>query len=198
MPQTTRDYIKQVRVIAITRGLIMGVALVAASIFSYYLITALTTSDSVIVFGPYFFAVVLPLILTVIFCISMRAKLGGYWEFKQAVTAIYIMFLACYIVLTIGRDIIFARFIEPDMIQKTEAVMIRVKGEMMKAQGAKPADIKKGIDDLRKEFDTSNTQDTGDLTTGFIINLLMLFVVAVIFGAIYKKPYPYTLQVNQE
>lgn len=193
-----QNFNRQLRINAIIKGLILGVILLASSIFSYYLITQFTTTPWIIVTGPYFCAIIFPLIITIIFCIDMRRRLGGYWEFKQAVTAIFIMFLTCYVLLTIGRDIIFFRYVEPDMMQKTAAVMLKVRIESLKMGGASQAEINSQIVELRKEFELERSLDVGELIQSFVINLIMLFLLAVIFGAIYKKPPPYTLQVNTD
>jgi hypothetical protein len=178
---------------SIIKGIILGVILLAGSIFSYYLITSLTQTPWLIIFGPYFFAILVPLFATIGFCMDMRRRLGGYWSLRQAVTAIFIMFITCYVLLSIGRDLVFARVIEPDMAPKTEAVMIRVKGQALKAGGASDAEVKTQITDLKKEFTTDNSTDAGTIIQSYLFNFIMLFALAVIFGAIFKKPAPYVV-----
>src|ERR1700744_512768 len=92
---------KELRTNAIIKGVILGVVLLASSIFSYYLITALTKTSWLIITGPYFFSILIPVILTALFCFDMRKSQGGYWGFKQSVTAIFIMFMVCYGILAV-------------------------------------------------------------------------------------------------
>jgi hypothetical protein len=188
----------QLRKSAIIKGLILGVILLAGNIFSYYLITSLTQTPWLIIFGPYFFAILLPLLVTIGFCMDMRRRLGGYWSLRQAVTAVFIMFIACYILLSIGRDLVFAKVVEPDMQSKTEVVMIRVKGQALKAGGASPAEIKRQLTDLKKDFTLDNSTDVGTIIQSYLFNILMLFALAVIFGAIFKKPAPYVLVAESD
>jgi len=183
----------RLRKIAIIKGLMLGGVLLAGSIFSYYLITSLTQTPWLIIFGPYFFAILLPILVTIGFCMDMRRRLGGYWSLRQAVTAIFIMFITCYILLAIGRDLVFAKVVEPNMQPKTEAVMLRVKGQALKAGGASQAEIKSQLTDLKKEFTIDNSVDVGTIIQSYLFNILMLFALAVIFGAIFKKPAPYVL-----
>jgi len=69
----TNDNInKQLRTNAIIKGVILGVVLLASSIFSYYLITALTKTSWLIITGPYFFSILVPVILTAFFCMDMQ------------------------------------------------------------------------------------------------------------------------------
>ena len=183
---------------AIIKGLILGVILLAGSIFSYHLITSFTQTPWLIVFGPYFFAILLPLFVTIGFCMDMRRRLGGYWSLRQAITAVFIMFITCYILLSIGRDLVFAKTIEPNMQPKTEAVMLRVKAQALKAGGASQTEINKQIAELKKEFTMDNSSDVGTIIQSYLINFLMLFVVAIIFGAIFKKPAPYVLVEDKD
>lgn len=189
---------KQLRINAVIKGLVLGVILLAASIFSYYFITTLTKTMWLIVAGPYFFAIIIPLAVTIVFCRDMRKKLGGYWDFRQSITAVFIMFLTCYVLLTIGRDLVFAKLVEPDMAQKTAAVMLNVKTEALKMQHASQKEIDSQITELRKEFDMQKTMGAADFIQTFIINILMLFMLSIIFGAIFKKQPPHNLQANRD
>jgi Protein of unknown function (DUF4199) len=193
----TEDNInKQLRINAIIKGVILGVVLLASGIFSYYLITAFTKTSWLIITGPYFFSILVPIILTSFFCIDMRKKLGGYWGFKQSVTAIFIMFMVCYGILTIGRDLVFAKLIEPNMAQKTQAVMINVRAEQLKIAGASQTEINNQLTELKKEFNTY--PGVFSIVQDYITNIIFLFAIAVVFAAIFKKEPPYTVEIVTE
>jgi Protein of unknown function (DUF4199) len=189
---------RQLRINAIIKGLILGVIVLASSIFSYYFITGITKTMLLIVACPYFFAIIVPLILTLFFSVDMRKKLGGYWSFKQAVTSIFIMFLVCYAILTIGRDFIFAKLVEPNMTQKTEAVMLNVNAESLKMQGASQKEINSQITERRKEFDTQESTGLGTIVQSYIINTILLFVIAMVFASILKKEPRFAPDVDKD
>src|ERR1700758_4703041 len=107
------------------RGLILGVVLLAVSILSFYILTSDTGNAWLIVFSPIIFSVFIPILIVLVFCFNLRKNIGGYWTFRQAVTGIFIMFAISYAIQVIGRDVVFARVVEPDMISKTQASMIR-------------------------------------------------------------------------
>jgi hypothetical protein len=195
---TAKDFNRRLRTNAIIKGLILGVILLAGSIFSYYLITSLTQKPWLIVFGPYFFAILLPLFVTIGFCMDMRRRLGGYWSLRQAITAIFIMFITCYILLSIGRDLIFAKTIEPDMQAKTQLAMVSVRTQALKAGGASQTEINNQVAELKKGFTMDNSADAGSIIQNYVINFLMLFVVAIIFGAVFKKPSSYELVIEKD
>jgi len=183
---------KQLRTNAIIKGVILGVVLLASSIFSYYLITSLTKASWLIIAGPYFFSVLIPVILTSLFCVDMRKKECGYWGFKASVTAIFIMFMVCYGILTAGRDLIFAKLVEPDMAQKTQAVMLNVRAGQLKISGASQTEINNQLTELKKQFAT--TPGVGSLIQDYITNIIFLFAIAVVFGAIFKREPPYVIE----
>ena len=189
---------KQLRKDAIIKGIILGAIVLTLSIFSFYFITGLTKNMSLIVGGPYIFSVILPVTITTLFCMNMRKKIGGYWTFRQAVTGIFIMFLISYAILTIGRDLVFAKFIKPDMVQKTEAVMLNVRYQSLKMSGASDKEIKSQEDELRKEIELQKNPGVMPIVQNYMINMIMLFVLAIIFAAIFKKEPPYIIETPVE
>jgi len=190
--QTSKNISKQLRTNAISKGVILGVVLLASSIFSYYLITSLTKVSWLIIAGPYFFSVLIPVVLTSLFCVDMRKREGGYWGFKQSVTAIFIMFMVSYGILSIGRDLVFAKLVEPNMAQKTQAVMINVRAEQLKIAGAGQTEIDKQLTELKKEF--AVTPGVGSIIQDYITNIIFLFAIAVVFAAIFKREPPYVIE----
>jgi hypothetical protein len=166
------------------RGLILGVVLLAVSILSFYMLTADTGSAWLIVFSPIIFSVFIPIVIVLLFCFNLRKNIGGYWTFRQAVTGIFIMFVLSYVIQVIGRDVVFARVIEPDMVSKTQTAMLKATTTMLKKGGADQATIDQNI-------------TVGSIIQGYIITVIFLFVFAVIFGAILKKnPPEYEAQNN--
>jgi len=181
---------KQLRKQAIIKGVLLGFIILSLSIFSFYFITGIAPTMALIVAGPYFFSVIIPIAVTVMFCLNIRSKIGGYWSFKQSVTGIFIMFLISYAVLTVGRDLIFAKFIEHNMASKTEAVMLNVRTTSLKMSGASSKEIASQITELKKEFEGQRSPGILPVVQNYMINIIMLFVLAILFGAIFKKEQP--------
>jgi hypothetical protein len=178
---------KQLRKQAITNGLILGVALSALSIFSFYLMTAMGVSVIFVTAGPLIFSVVLPIILAVVLCFNLRKKIGGYWNFKQAATGIFIMFLTAFVVEFVVRDMLFAKVIEPTMVQKTETAMVNTVTSVLEKSKASQEEIDKKIEDIQKQFDEQKNVSIGKQIQGVGINIIFMFVLAVMFAAMFKK-----------
>ena len=183
----TAEKSKRIRKSAIIKGVILGVIFLSLNIFSYYFITGITKTTWLIVAGSFFFSIIIPVIVVIFLCINMRKKVGGYWDFKQATTGIFTMFLISYVILYIGRDMVFAKFIEPNMVKKTELVMLDVKARSLAMQGRTQSQINAQVDDMRKGFDSQGSPGIGTILQGFIINIIFLFVIALVFGSIFKK-----------
>jgi hypothetical protein len=175
---------------AIIKGLLLGVIVVALSIFSFYFITRLTQNPLFILIVIFLCATLLPVIISIFFALDMRRKIGGYWGLRHAITGIFLMFLISYAILTIGRDFIFAKLIEPYMAGKVKTVMIDVKQSRLMAQGA-PADVVKSqIADLKKDLAAPVNLTVIDILNDYLKTIILLFAIAVVFAAVLKKENP--------
>lgn len=180
------------------RGLLLGCILFAVSIISYYFLIDVEGPWWSPLAASFGLGILVPLLLVVLFVYKLRQSIGGYWKFRDAVTGIFFLLLASYIVLTIGRDVIFAHVIEPDMLHKTELAMIRSTTAALQHQKATPAQIDAKIADTKKQFDISKNETTGSIIQGVIFTILFLFLLAVVFAAIFRREPPYTIERVEE
>jgi hypothetical protein len=178
---------QRIKINAVKSGLLLGLILTALSIFSYYFITAITTSPVLFVAGPIIFSVFIPIFLVVLFCFSDRKKIGGYWTFKQATTSIFIMFLTAYLIQFVGKDLIFNRVIAPDNVQKTQTAAINAKAAILKQRGNSQKVVDKSIAELKTDFNQQKNITVGSTIQGIVISVLFVFLFAVIFGSLFKK-----------
>lgn len=175
---------------AFIKGLLLGVVGLALGIFSFYFITTMTDSMWLIIGIPMLISIILPIVIAVFFMLDLRKEIGGYWIFKQAVTGAFIMFFAAYLVSAIGRDLIFAKLIEPQMAQKTGEAVINATTKMLEASGADQSVIDEKIGGAQKALDAQTHTTIGKTIQGIIISILFVFVFALIYAAIFKKERP--------
>jgi len=185
MPEKNID--SQIRKNGFIKGLLLGFIILMLSICSYYFIIDIAKEPWEDLLGPYIFSMIIPLLLIVFFALDIRKKLGGWWSFKQAVTGTFIMIFTSYVILTIGRDFIFAKAIEPNMIQKLETAMLNSSTSMYKKQGLSQAQINSQIAERKQGFEGQKDVSTGIIIQNFIINTMLLFVLAIILGALFKR-----------
>lgn len=188
---------KDTRKSAIYSGLTLGLASFVLGVVVYYIIIA-SASMFVISAVPIFISVILPIIIASMLGLDLRKKAGGYWTLKQATTAMFIMFAVSYVVSTVARDAIFVKLIEPDMVQKTETAVINATTAMMEKSGTEQAVIDSRAEDMRKKFEEQKNVSIGKTIMGMGTSVILLFVVALIFGAFLKKEPPMFTTVDPE
>jgi hypothetical protein len=189
---------QKIKINGIKSGLLLGLILTALGIFSFYFITVMAKSAMLFLIGPSIFSLIIPIILVVLFCFDARKRIGGYWDFKQATTGIFIMFFTAYMFQTIGRDLIFAKLIEPDMVQKTQAAAINATTSMMQKAHIPQAQIDKNVANIQKDFNDQKNVSTGKIVQSIAITIIFIFVLAIVFGAFFKRELPvYTSSIDE-
>ncbi len=127
--------------------------------------------------------------LVIFFSLELRKKMGGYWTFKEALSAIFIMFVSSGLITYIFTTI-FAKWIEPDysrtMITLTEQSTLK----MFESMGMDQDTIDKSTTDLREKLEAQFNPGIKEAFTTFGIMVIFNFVGALIFAAIFKKNKP--------
>jgi hypothetical protein len=178
------------------KGVFLGLIVLVLSIFSFYFILANATSPILVLAIPFFCSYIIPLIISVFFILDIRKKASGYLTFKQVVTGAFIMFFVNFAILTIGRDLVFVKVFEPDMIKQTEAAMITSSRVSYKQQKFPRAETDSRIAELKKGFDDENNMTAFETFSGYLTTIILLFVLAVIFAAAFKKDPPILLETD--
>jgi len=192
------DLQQKIKVNSFKSGLILGIILLVLGILSFYFIVGMATSFLMIIIVPILFSFIIPIVLVVLICFDLRKKIGGYWNFRQATTGIFIMFFVAYLVQYVGKDIIFAKFVEPNMIQKTQDAMMDATSTMMEKAGTEQGQIDEKKAEIQKQFDAQKEVTVGKIIQGIAISIILMFVLALIFGALFKKDPPLFADSNYE
>jgi hypothetical protein len=179
----------QIKKNGLISGLVLGAVLFVLGLFAYYIMIS-ATSFWTVVLVPGLVAFIVPVVISIFMSLDMRKKIGGYWSLKQATTGIFIMFIMCFVVQTIARDAIFAKFIEPDMVTKTENAIIDATTSKMESSGVEQSKIDDQTAKMHKQFDDQKNVTIGKRIQGYGVSIVLLFVLALIFGAIFKKEPP--------
>lgn len=174
----------------LSSGLLLGLALLVLGIIAYYILISAQAAVWLIVVVPIVFTMLIPIGIAVYFTIDLRKKVGGYWNFRQATTGIFIMFLVAFAIQYVGRDLLFAKFIEPDMVVKMQDAVVKSTASMMEKAGADQTKIDEKIDDIQKQFDSQKDQTIGSTIQGLATSVIFVFIIALIFGGIFKKEKP--------
>jgi hypothetical protein len=178
---------QQIRKNAITSGLIYGIIVLVLNILSFYFITTMTTSFVLMLVSPIVLSIAIPLLIIVFFCLDLRKKIGGFWTLRQATTGAFIIVFTAFIVSTIGKDLIFIKLIEPNMIEKTQDAMMSATRSLMEKSGNDQSQIDEKMADVKKKFDDQKNLSTGKIIEGYAITIVFLFIFALILGAVFKR-----------
>ena len=173
---------------SLINGLILGLVLLSFNIISFYLITTVVKSPLGVIAVPYLFSIILPIPCAIILCYKLRLQMKWEWDFRIATSGIFIMFLAAYLIVFIGRDQIFARVIEPQMSTKIENVLLDATPVALKKSGATAQQIAEKQKLIKDQFETQNKVTVGQEIESQLISIIFIFVIALIFGALFKKP----------
>jgi len=178
---------KRIKINGVKNGVLLGLILLTLSIFSFYFITSIAKTFTLILLGPIFFTFVIPVIIVALLCFNFRKSIGNFWTFRQATTGIFIMFILAYAIQTIGRDVIFAKLVEPDMVKKTQAAFINASTSLKSRTGADQKQIDQNIAEIKKGFNEQSNVTTAKFIQGLAISIIFIFVFALIFAALFKR-----------
>jgi len=179
----------RLRKTGVVYGVLLGAVLSILSILSFYVMIS-TSTVVIISAAPFIFSVVLPLALVVILCFYFRKKIGGYWNLRQAATGIFIMFFTAFVIQFIVRDQLFAKVVEPNMVQKTQTAMNSAVSKFLTESKASPQEVKKKLEEINAPFKQQQDFSIGKQIQSIGITIIFLFVLAIVFAAFFKREGP--------
>ncbi|EOR96192.1 hypothetical protein ADIARSV_0597 [Arcticibacter svalbardensis MN12-7] len=177
-------------------GLILGMVMILAGIISFYLMSS-TSNLAVVVGTPVVFSILLPLVAAVVLIFSLRKKINGYWDLRQATTGIFILFLVAYFVSTSG-SIAYLKAAGPGIKVHTKENLIRVTSSFLEKQGADQVEIDAAVDKVNAGFAESPDLKIGDVIMGYLQAVIIIFVAALVFAAIFKREPPVYFKAGDE
>jgi len=127
--------------------------------------------------------------LAIFFTLKIRKEIGGFWPFREALSAIFVLFIIPSVIVyffSVG----FGKWVEPTYPAIITEVTLNTTTEIME----KVTDDQELIDQtiaetetaLEKQFDPSFM----DVVKVLMTSVLMYFIGALIWAAIFKKDRP--------
>lgn len=189
--ETTYDS-ATVRKAAVTNGLIWSFINIVLFLVIYYVKPDLMGS---MWWG--IFSFVLALVLAVYFCLDLRKKAGGYWTFKEALSMIFTMFIVSALIVYLFT-VIFGKFLEPNYVTTMKEITANNTVKMLEKMGVNQEAIDKATKDVDVKMEKQFNPGFSDLMISIGTMIIIYFVGALIFAAIFKKQPPYTIPVADE
>jgi uncharacterized membrane protein YjfL (UPF0719 family) len=170
--------------VALVNGVIWGVISIVLFLVIYYAAPQLIGNMA---YGV--FTILLSIALGVYFVLDLRKKIGGYWNFKEALSHIFLLFFVQYIVMYVFM-LVFPK-IEPEYNDIVRSASLNAVTEMAETLGASDQDaIDEMIAEAEKAVDQQLNPTISTIFQGLAISVIMYFVGALIFAAIFKRERP--------
>lgn len=179
---------------AVKNGIGLGLIALVLGILSAYLLVGAKSMMAIFLI-PMGVGLIIPLIVAVLFCLDLRKKIGGFWNLRQATSGIFIMFLVTYAISNVG-NVIFNKFIEKDMTERIQTTVVDATSSMMKNQGIAEDEVDKKVAEMNSDFERKNQGTIMQTIQGHVIGIIIVFVIALLFGAIFKKELPLYINDN--
>ncbi|MNK06709.1 hypothetical protein D3C87_246080 [compost metagenome] len=170
---------------AVKNGIGLGLIALVLGILSAYLLVGAKSMMAIFLI-PIGVGLIIPLVVAVLFCVDLRKKIGGFWNLRQATSGIFIMFLVTYAISNVG-NVIFNKFIEKDMTERIQNTVVGATSSLMKNQGVDEEQIDKKVAEMNADFERKNQGTIMQTIQGHVIGVIIVFVIALLFGAVLKK-----------
>lgn len=169
-------------------GILLGVIVTVLTVFPMYYYAS-SSSFWMVIIGPVITGFLLPLIAAIMLTLRLRKKIGGFWDYRQAVTGIFIMLLVATVISSLA-GLAFEKYIDSDMRERYLRNISNNSIEFMERAGANTEDIDTQLERIDEQID--NMEEATLLTTirGMMISIIVVFVIALIFAAIFKRERP--------
>lgn len=135
--------------------------------------------------------------LGVYFTLELRKKFDGYWSFSVALKHIFVLFLI-QVVISTSFSTVFFKFIEPSSVASIKESSMNSIVEMYENMGMSQDQIDVAMVELDKQLGKSFNPTLGEFIQGLAISVIVYFIGALIFAAIFKRNRPYFQPVNEE
>ncbi|SDK37435.1 Protein of unknown function [Pedobacter sp. ok626] len=170
---------------AVKNGIGLGLIALVLGILSAYLLVGAKSMMAIFLI-PIGVGLIIPLVVAVLFCLDLRKKIGGFWNLRQATSGIFIMFLVTYAISNVG-NVIFNKFIEKDMTERIQNTVVGATSSLMKNQGVDEEQVDKKVAEMNADFERKNQGTIMQTIQGHVIGVIIVFVIALLFGAVLKK-----------
>ncbi|WP_285055096.1 DUF4199 domain-containing protein [Pedobacter ginsengisoli] len=169
---------------SIKNGFIMaGVSIVIFLVMNYILPDM---QGSFIMLG---FQLLIGLAISIALCLDMRKKVGGYWTFSEALLHIFVMFMVSAVIVYLFT-LAFGKYIDTTYPVRMKEMISSKTADMLRSLHMDDEKIAEAMakqnEDLEKQFNPTFSQ----VIVALGIQLVMYFIGALIFAAIFKKTKP--------
>lgn len=174
----------------------MGVLLFISQLLALYFL-AYSKSIVVILLAYSFSYFIIPLVGAILLIIKIRRLIGGYWTLRQATSGIFILFLTAYL-LSSTASFVYGRYLQPQMVDRASDNFVNVFSNTMSGLKADQDKIDEFVEMVEQQSEAAKKVSILNMFSNMIPIILVLFIVALIFAAIFKKEHPVLSNENHK
>ncbi|WP_207531621.1 DUF4199 domain-containing protein [Desertivirga arenae] len=169
-------------------GLLYGVVILIIGIIALYWIAS-TRAMPVIIASPVLLSFAIPVGLAIFFTLKLRNYAGGYWSMREAASGIFIMFLTAYFIYSLG-NYVYAHKVDKGITERVQLNIVKVTTDFASKQNVPTEELDEKIDQIKESIEAGKNPTVGHIIQGIFFSIIIIFVAALIFAAIFKKEPP--------
>lgn len=127
--------------------------------------------------------------LAIYFTLTIRKEIGGFWTYREAISSIFILFIIPSLVLFFF-SIVFGKFIEPGYAGKIKESVLNSTTELLENISQDQELIDKTIEETEVALEKQLNPSAGDVVKTLGISILVYFLMALVWAAIFKRDRP--------
>lgn len=169
---------------ASTNGIIVGILTVVIGIVVYYAAPSLL--------GSVWLGIgisLVSLLIYILFTLDLRKKIGGFWNFREALKGIFLMAFVAGLIYSVV-NYAFYNFIEPEAFDKVAIHIEEGTSKFLEKMGTDQDQIDEAISKQMEGIKEQYNPTLGQFFKNLGIAVLVQFVMSLIFAAIFKKEEP--------
>ncbi len=127
--------------------------------------------------------------LAIYFTLEIRKQIGGFWTYREAISAIFVLFIIPSIILFIF-SFVFGKWIEPGYNDRISEATLNTTTELMEKITTDQELIDKTIAETELALEKQLNPSFMDIIKSLGFSVLIYFIIALIWAAIFKRDRP--------
>lgn len=177
---------------ASANGVIIGILSTMIGVVTFYMFPSLLGSMS-FKFGM----MVVSLVIYIFFIIDLRKKIGGFWNFREALKGIFLMVFVAGLLYSVA-NLAFYKFVEPNAYDKISGYMESGMTKTFENTGMDQDQIDEAVSNYAEGIKAQLDPTPMQFFENMGIAVIVQFVMSLIFAAIFKKEEPVFAATDEE
>lgn len=127
--------------------------------------------------------------LAIYFTLEIRRQIGGFWTYREAISAIFVLLITPSIILFFF-SFAFGKWIEPEYNNIIAEATLNATTELMEKITTDQELIDKTISDTELALEKQLNPSFMDVVKSLGFSVLMYFIIALVWAAIFKRDRP--------